>query len=87
MLVLVGGGDRFLMTYETHVSRTDRHRAIVDAHIYLLHADGVEELVQKLVGILLAEIEVLVVLNACAKSTFPTIACKQRESFKRNLDH
>ena len=71
----------------SHVSRTDGHRAIVDAHIHLLHADGIEELVQKLVGILLAEIEVLIALNACAKSTFPTIACKQRESFKQNLDH
>lgn len=34
----------------------------VRAHVDLFHADSVEELAQKLVGVLLAEIEVLVVL-------------------------
>jgi hypothetical protein len=44
------------------VSRPDGHRAMTEAHIHLLHADGVEELAQELVGILLPEIEILVVL-------------------------
>lgn len=37
---------------------------MAETHVHLLHADGVEELAQKLVGILLAEIEVLIVLFA-----------------------